>query len=131
MTFILAVDTGGTFTDLVVYDTERRSLAFSKSLTTYDGSAGGLLQSIDRLAVDLAEAEIVKLGTTLVINTLIQRNGASTALVTTRGFRDVLELRRGNRPIPFDLRYQRDPLLIEYGVEAGRLRRGRANSACA
>jgi N-methylhydantoinase A len=112
MTFILAVDTGGTFTDLVVYDTERRSLAFSKSLTTYDSSAGGLLQSIDRLAVDLAEAEIVKLGTTLVINTLIQRNGAATALVTTRGFRDVLELRRGNRPIPFDLRYQRDPLLI-------------------
>jgi N-methylhydantoinase A len=113
MTFILAVDTGGTFTDLVVYDTERQSLAFSKSLTTYDGSASGLLQSIDRLAVDLADAEIVKLGTTLVINTLIQRNGASTALVTTRGFRDVLDLRRGNRPIPFDLRYQRDPSLIE------------------
>jgi N-methylhydantoinase A len=113
MAFILAVDTGGTFTDLVVYDTERKSLTFSKSLTTYDSSAGGLLQSIDRLAVDLSEAEIVKLGTTLVINTLIQRNGALTALVTTRGFRDVLDLRRGNRPIPFDLRYQRDPALIE------------------
>jgi N-methylhydantoinase A len=113
MTFILAIDTGGTFTDLVVYDTERRSLAFSKSLTTYDSSAGGLLQSIDRLAVDLAEVDIVKVGTTLVINTLIQRSGARTALVTTQGFRDVLELRRGNRPVPFDLRYRRDPLLIE------------------
>jgi N-methylhydantoinase A len=54
----------------------------------------------------------VKFGTTIVINTFLQRSGARTALVTTAGFRDLLELRRGNRPVPFDLRYRRDPVLV-------------------
>jgi N-methylhydantoinase A len=51
-------------------------------------------------------------GTTLVINSLIQRKGARTALVTNQGFRDILEIARGNRPDPFDLHYQRDEPLI-------------------
>ena len=48
-------------------------------------------------------SQLVNHGTTLVINALIQRNGARAALVTTHGFRDVLEIARGNRPDPFDL----------------------------
>ncbi len=51
-------------------------------------------------------------GTTLVINSLIQRRGAKAALVTSKGFRDVLEIARGNRPDPFDLHYQRDEPLV-------------------
>src|SRR5262249_58235482 len=54
----------------------------------------------------------VKHGTTLVINALLQRAGARTALVTTKGFRDPLELGRGNRPQPFNLRFHREPPLI-------------------
>ena len=55
---------------------------------------------------------MVNHGTTLVINSLIQRKGAKTALVTSKGFRDILEIARGNRPDPFDLHYQRDEPLI-------------------
>ena len=51
-------------------------------------------------------------GTTLVINSLIERRGAKTALVTNKGFRDILEIARGNRPDPFDLYYQREEPLI-------------------
>src|SRR5207237_4339922 len=51
-------------------------------------------------------------GTTLVINSRIQRKGAKAALLTTKGFRDVLEIARGNRPDPFDLHYRRDEPLV-------------------
>ena len=59
-----------------------------------------------------APSNFVNHGTTLVINSLIQRKGAKAALVTTTGFRDVLEIARGNRPDPFDLHYRRDEPLI-------------------
>jgi N-methylhydantoinase A len=62
-----------------------------------------------RLARD---ASFVKHGTTLVINALLQRAGAKTALLTTKGFRDVLEVGRGNRTQPFNLRFHREPPLI-------------------
>ena len=58
------------------------------------------------------DVRLINHGTTLVINALIQRKGARTALVTTKGFRDVLEIARGNRPDPFDLYYQRDEPLV-------------------
>lgn len=112
MSIIVAADTGGTFTDLAGYDRERRRIFYSKSLTTYGDLTEGVMDCVRKAQVDLAEAEVVKFGTTLVINTYLQRNGARTALVTTRGFRDVLEIRRGNRPTPFDLRYMRDPPLV-------------------
>lgn len=113
MGYILAADTGGTFTDLVAYDREDGRLVYTKSLTTYDDLVTGVMDCLRKAEIDLGRADVVKFGTTLVINTFVQRNGARTALVTTAGFRDVLEARRGNRPLPFDLRYRRDPLLIE------------------
>src|SRR4029077_21284933 len=58
------------------------------------------------------EASFVKHGTTLVINALLQRVGAKTALLATKGFRDLLEIGRGNRTRPFDLRFHREPPLI-------------------
>ena len=112
MPIIMAADTGGTFTDLAAYDTETRRVVFTKSLTTYDDLTQGVMDCVRKAGIDLARADLVKFGTTLVINTFLQRNGARTALVTTRGFRDVLDIRRGNRPIPFDLRYRRDPALV-------------------
>ena len=112
MGLILAADTGGTFTDLAAYDRDGRRVLYSKSLTTYGDLTEGVMDCVRKAGIDLREAELIKFGTTLVINTFLQRNGARTALVTTRGFRDTLELRRGNRPIPFDLRYRRDQVLI-------------------
>ena len=113
MGLIVAVDTGGTFTDLVAYDTNDGAIVYTKSLTTYGDLVGGVMDAVAKAKIDLGAAEVVKFGTTLVINTFIQRNGARTALVTTQGFRDTLEIRRGNRPFAFDLHYHRDPVLIE------------------
>ena len=74
-----------------------------------------------RRRLDAREASFVKHGTTLVINALLQRAGARTALLTTKGFRDVLEVGRGNRTQPFNLRFHREPPLIprEWRFEVG------------
>ena len=113
MSIIVAADTGGTFTDLAAYDRERGRILYTKSLTTHHDLVDGVMDCIAKAGIDLAQAEVVKFGTTLVINTFIERNGAKTALLTTEGFRDLLEIGRGNRPIPFDFRYKRDPVLVE------------------
>ncbi len=112
MAYSVAVDIGGTFTDLVAYDDETRSVFFTKSPTTYDNFVAGVLDCFAKAKLDPGAASFVNHGTTLVINALIQRRGAKAALVTTRGFRDVLEIARGNRPEPFDLHYRRDDPLI-------------------
>jgi len=113
MALLIAADTGGTFTDLAAYDTATRRMTFSKSLTTYGNLVDGVMDCVRKTELDLGDAEILKFGTTLVINTYVQRSGARTALVATRGFRDILELRRGNRPIPFDVRYKPDAPLVD------------------
>jgi N-methylhydantoinase A len=110
---VVAIDVGGTFTDLVAYlPAEKRSIS-TKSLTTYDDFGRGIFDCIRKLAMPLEQIGLLKHGTTLVINSLIQRKGARTALLTTRGFRDTLEIGRGNRPLPFDLGYRRHPPLVE------------------
>lgn len=109
---IIAADTGGTFTDLAAYDLETQTLVCTKSLTTYERLVRGVMNCVAKAGLGLADVETVKHGTTLVINTFLQRNGARTALVTTAGFRDMLELRRGNRPVPFRLDFHRDPELV-------------------
>ena len=119
MTYILAADTGGTFTDLAAYDSETDRIIYTKALTTYDDLVEGVMECVHKAGIELERAEVVKFGTTLVINTFIQRNGAKTALVTTEGFRDVLEVGRGNRPIPFDFRYKRNPPLVERDLRFG------------
>jgi N-methylhydantoinase A len=119
MTYILAADTGGTFTDLAAYDRECGRIIYTKALTTYDDLVEGVMECLRKAGIELDRAEVVKFGTTLVINTFIQRNGAKTALVTTEGFRDVLEVGRGNRPIPFDFRYKRNPPLVERDLRFG------------
>src|SRR5882757_7191794 len=112
MPHAVAVDIGGTFTDLVAYDDAGRAVAYTKSPTTYGNLVDGVLDCFAKAGLDPHAATIVNHGTTLVINSLIQRKGAKAALVTTAGFRDVLEIARGNRPDPFDLHYRRDEPLI-------------------
>ncbi|HEY3167165.1 MAG TPA: hydantoinase/oxoprolinase family protein, partial [Candidatus Binatia bacterium] len=112
MAYAVAVDIGGTFTDLVAYDHATRRVIYAKSPTTYDNLVEGIRDCFHKAKIKPAEASLVNHGTTLVINSLIQRTGAKTALVTSKGFRDILEIARGNRPDPFDLHYQRDEPLI-------------------
>lgn len=108
----VAVDTGGTFTDFVSFEPDSGNVKYTKSLTTYHNPIEGILAGADKTGTRLESAAIFKHGTTLVINTLLERSGPDIALVTTRGFRDVVELGRGNRTEPFNLYYRRDPVLV-------------------
>jgi N-methylhydantoinase A len=112
LSYIIAVDIGGTFTDLVACDVATGAVAFTKSPTTYGNLGAAIFDCIRKARLDAREARFVKHGTTLVINALLQRAGARTALVTTKGFRDALEIGRGNRTQPFNLRFHREPPLI-------------------
>ena len=112
MTAFVAVDTGGTFTDLVSFNSDNGQVTYTKSLTTHDHPIQGIVDCLEKAGVALNDAMLFKHGTTLVINTLLERSGPAVALVTTRGFRDVLEFGRGNRTALFDLFYRRDPPLV-------------------
>ena len=112
MSYVIAIDIGGTFTDLVACDTESGAVAYTKSPTTYDKLGDAIFDCIRKAALNPSQASFIKHGTTLVINALLQRAGAKTALITTKGFRDVLEIGRGNRTQPFNLRFHREPPLI-------------------
>ena len=112
MRLLVAADTGGTFTDVAVYNPASGQLGFGKTLTTYADLVEGVLTGLGETGAAPAEMALLRHGTTHVINAFLQRRGARTALVTTEGFRDVLEIARGNRPVPFDLSFRRDPPLV-------------------
>ena len=103
----LATDVGGTFTDLVHYDAGSGRISVAKTLTTPDDPSRGVLNAIadGQTRGFLSPAGIDRLihGGTTVINAITERKGAVTALVTTAGFRDVLEIGRGNRPDLYNL----------------------------
>ncbi|HVX75742.1 MAG TPA: hydantoinase/oxoprolinase family protein [Bradyrhizobium sp.] len=108
----VGVDVGGTFTDLVVYDARTSEVRTAKVLTTPRDIPSGIFQSFDQASAKLSETGYVKHGTTTAINTALERSGARTALITTKGFRDILELGRGNRPDSFNLFYKRLPPFV-------------------
>jgi N-methylhydantoinase A len=110
--YIIAVDIGGTFTDLVACDVATGSVAYTKSPTTYEELGEAIFDCIRKTGLNAGDAAFVKHGTTLVINALLQRSGSKTALLTTKGFRDVLEIGRGNRTQPFNLRFHREAPLV-------------------
>jgi len=111
-TYLIAADTGGTFTDVAAFDSSSGKICYGKALTNYTNLADGALEGLEGASVDLAKGLLFKHGTTHVINAFIQRSGAKTALVATKGFSDLLEIGRGNRPVPFSQRYRRDPVLV-------------------
>ncbi len=97
----LGCDIGGTFTDFVLCEPSRRELRKFKLLTTPGDPSDGFLEGVRTLAEDvpdlLAQTDAVMHATTLAINAIIERKGAPTALITTKGFRDVLEIGREKR----------------------------------
>jgi len=102
----LAVDIGGTFTDLVALDEATGALDLGKTLTTPGNFADGVLDAIVESDIDLSDVSQFVHGTTVVINALTERTGCRVALVTTRGFRDVLEIQRANRRDMYNLLYR-------------------------
>jgi N-methylhydantoinase A len=105
--FRLGIDIGGTFTDFACFDTRTGALIGLKIPSTPHEFAEAVRVGLDQLAtehgVDLREIGTVVHGTTIAVNTLIQRTGARLGLLVTEGFRDVLELQRLRLPNPFDL----------------------------
>ena len=99
---MIAVDVGGTFIDVVSIDRETQEVSVEKQPSTPDRLADEVVTAIERLPGGADEIERFLHGSTVAINALLERKGAKVGLITTRGFRDVLELARGNRPFIYD-----------------------------
>ncbi|MEA2596604.1 MAG: N-methylhydantoinase [Thermomicrobiales bacterium] len=108
----LATDIGGTFTDLVYLDEETGGLGLAKASSTPPGFAKGIMDAIAKSGLDPKGVEHFVHGTTVVINALTERKGARTALVTTEGCRDVLEIGRANRPDIYNLKFRKQPPFV-------------------
>src|SRR5437879_142323 len=103
-TKLVGVDVGGTFTDLVLVDEATGLVRVAKVPTTVANQAGGVQAALAGAAVGAADVGVIVHGTTTATNALLERKGARTGLITTRGFRDVLELGRRTRPTPYGLK---------------------------
>lgn len=102
----VATDIGGTFTDLVYID-EQGKVGVAKSHTTPPNFENGVLNVIEVSGIKTEELDTFIHGTTVIINALTERKGVKTGLITTKGFRDVLEIARGNRPDLFNIQYKK------------------------
>ena len=110
MSLIAGIDVGGTFTDVVVYDTQTGSARTAKVFSTRN-QADGLLRGLHQAVEAAGRLAAVVHGTTGATNAILERKGAKGALVTTAGFRDVLELRRRDRPDTYGLTGGYRPLI--------------------
>ncbi|MEM9248076.1 MAG: hydantoinase/oxoprolinase family protein [Pseudomonadota bacterium] len=112
----IGIDVGGTFTDFTLFDAGNGTLNFfkvpSNPADPSEAIENGLRQMRDVFGYRPAEVTYLAHGTTVATNTVIQRNGARTGLLTTKGFRDVLELGRQARPSIYDYRVQKPPVLV-------------------
>ena len=95
---VAGVDVGGTFTDLVIFDPASGQVRLAKVPTTLPNQSGGVLAAFEAAGATLADIDLIVHGTTTTTNAVLERNFARTGLITTLGFRDVLELGRRTRP---------------------------------
>jgi N-methylhydantoinase A len=103
MTHIVGVDVGGTITDLVLFDTETESVKISKVPSTPENQSFGVMSALESVGVALESLDALIHGTTVTTNALLERKVSRVGLITTRGFRDVLELGRRTRPKPYGM----------------------------
>lgn len=111
MSRLVGVDIGGTNTDLIFVDAAAGRLITAKVPTTAGDQAVGLIQGIEALGIGAPEIDLLIHGTTVATNAAIERKGARCGLITTAGFRDVLELRRRDRPHTYGLTGDFRPLI--------------------
>lgn len=113
----MAADIGGTFTDIVLADNEKGVYKTDKVLSTPGTLEKGILQGFDQIVNselngDYSQITSIVYGTTQGLNAIIERRGAKSALVTTKGFRDIYEIARGNRPEIYNIHYHKPLPLI-------------------
>ena len=115
MAWRLGVDIGGTFTDVALVNDEDGIIGITKTPPPPSnfglGVVSGLTQAINTYAIDSDQVTLLSHATTVVTNAVLEEKGAKTALITTRGFRDLLELRRSARSDLYDL-FQDPPLTL-------------------
>jgi N-methylhydantoinase A len=108
---IVGVDVGGTFTDLVWMEEAGAGVRIAKVLTTVHTKAIGVLAALEAAHADLGDVTSIVHGTTTTTNALLERKVARCGLITTKGFRDVLELGRRTRPQPYGMTGHFEPLI--------------------
>jgi len=108
----IGIDTGGTFTDLIAQEEDTKKLAVSKSLSTPTDPSVAIFNTITKAGVRAEDVAYFVHGTTVATNALIERKGAKTGLLITRGFRDVLKLQRVVRRHHFDLHWVKPKHLV-------------------
>jgi len=108
---VAGIDVGGTFTDLIQLDPSSGAVRFSKVPTTPENQAFGVLSALDAAQCELAALDLIVHGTTTTTNAVLERKLSRTGLITTQGFRDVLELGRRTRPQPYGMTGQFTPII--------------------
>jgi N-methylhydantoinase A len=108
---VAGVDVGGTFTDLVIFDPVTGDVRLAKVPTTLPNQAGGVLAAFEATGADLAGIDLIVHGTTTTTNAVLERQLAKTGLITTQGFRDVLELGRRTRPQAYGMHGSFTPVI--------------------
>lgn len=108
---VVGVDVGGTFTDLVELDQATGRVRLAKVASTLDNQAFGVLNALTAAQVDLAALDLIVHGTTTTTNAVLERKLSKTGLITTQGFRDVLEVGRRTRPQPYGMKGEFTPLI--------------------
>jgi N-methylhydantoinase A len=109
---IVAIDIGGTFTDLIGFDEARRTFVQAKSLSTPAQLVNGIIDCLRKSGIETCVIDDLIHGSTIAINTLIERKGAKTGLVVTSGTRDVYIIGRGNRPEAYNLLFHKHRPLV-------------------
>lgn len=108
----LAADIGGTFTDVAAFDERSGRLLLGKTLSTPRRLVDGISEGVSKAGTEFGAASIFLHGSTIAINTMLERSGARTALITTEGFRDVYEIGRINRPDAYNLYFKKHEPLV-------------------
>src|ERR1700681_4549230 len=109
----LAADIGGTLIHIAVFDEKSGTLTFGKALSTPAHLVEGISTGVAKAGSDYRSAGLFLHGSTIAINTMLERTGAKTALLIPEGFRDIYEIGRINRPDAYNLFFQKHVPLIE------------------
>lgn len=125
----IAVDIGGTFTDLAAFDEASGELHFGKALSTHGRLVDGIEDTLKGARIKAKDAYLFLHGSTIAINTLLERTGAETALLITEGFRDIYEIGRVNRPDAYNLFFSKHEPLIRRSLRFEVPERLRADGA--
>jgi N-methylhydantoinase A len=112
MSYLLGIDVGGTFTDFVAYDRSAQAIRVWKVPSVPNDPVVGILQGLEPFG-ERAEIRNIRLGTTVATNAILERSGAVVAYVTTRGFRDIPFIQRGNRRYHYDMSWVKPKPLVK------------------